>query len=243
MTIYETHPAATIFPMMDDESFAALKADIKANGLKVAGELYGNQVIDGRNRYKACQELGIEMEFWEIDESDKNFDPVAYVLSRNLYRRHLTESQRSIIAGKLAKLKVGQVGNGRKVEGPIGPSTLEQAADMLNVGRRSVVRAKQVLDAGSSEIIQAVESGKLPVSFAAKVVTEEPDKKTQSQLWKEGGKTALKAHISEASNYADEKDELRVSVTKRVQSWWSKLDKVGQTALYVAVCELYRQGN
>jgi len=74
---------------------------------------------------------------------------------------HLTESQRSIIAGKLATLKVGQVGNGRKVEAQICAPTLEQAADMLNVGRRSVVSAKQVLDAGSREIIEAVETGKL----------------------------------------------------------------------------------
>lgn len=205
--VYECHPAANIFPMMDEESFAALKADIKANGLKEPGKLYFDQVIDGRNRYKACQELGIEMEFWELDESDETFDPVAYVLSHNLHRRHLTESQRSMIAGKLAKLKLGQAGNGRKVEVSIDTPTLEQAADMLNVGRASVARAKQVLDAGSPEIIQAVEAGQLPVSFAAKFVTEEDDKRTQSKLWKQGGKDALKKHITEPSPYVEDDTE------------------------------------
>ena len=59
----------------------------------------------------------------------------------------LTESQRSMIAGKLAKLKVGGDGGNQHTggKGPIGPPTLEQAADMLNVGVTSVKRAKQVL--------------------------------------------------------------------------------------------------
>lgn len=58
---------------------------------------------------------------------------------------HLTESQRSIIAGKLAKLKVGDVNSQREIDGvSIETPSIEQAADMLNVGRASVARAKQV---------------------------------------------------------------------------------------------------
>ena len=111
------------------------------------------------------------------------------LLREKLHRRHLKESQRAIIAGKLAKLKVGGDRRSEDFKGQICPlPTLEQAADMLNVGRRSVVSAKQVLDAGAPEIVAAVEAGELPVSFAAKVVTEEDDKKTQAKLWKQGGK-------------------------------------------------------
>ena len=203
---YEIHPAATIFPMMDDMSFDALKADIQKNGLEKVITFYQGKVLDGRNRLRACQELGIEPYGEEIeDDGSGTFDPYQWVLSMNLHRRHLTESQRAMIGGRLATLKRGYVKTQReKDDAPIGvPSSIEESANMLNVGQRSVVRAKQVLDAGSKEIIEAVDSGTLPVSFAAKFVTEEPDKKTQTQLLKKGGKAALKEHITEPSPFVD----------------------------------------
>lgn len=229
------HSYAEIFPMYPKFAYEALKKDIAENGLIESVSFWNGMLVDGRHRWKACAELGIECGAFDL-ECDEG-ELLGIVLSRNLHRRHLTESQRSIIAGKLAKLKVGQVGNGRKVEGSIDSPTLEQAADMLNVGRASVVRAKQVLDAGSPEIIEAVETGKLPVSFAAKFVTEEDDKPTQSKLWKQGGKDALKAHITESSNYADADDELRVSVTKTIARMWKKWNAVERAAVRVWIDE------
>ena len=67
------------------------------------------------------------------------------------------------------------------------------------------------------------------MSLAAKVVAEEPDKKTQSQLWKQGGKDALKKHISESSTYVDSDDELRVSATKTIAKMWNVTLDVEQT--------------
>lgn len=240
-TQYEIHPAATIFPMMDEVSFAALKADIQKNGLEKVITFYQGKVLDGRNRLRACQELGIEPYGEEIeDDGSGTFDPYQWVLSMNLHRRHLTESQRAMIGGRLATLKRGDVGNGRKVDGQICPSTsLDESANMLNVGRRSVVSAKQVLGAGSKEIIEAVDSGKLPVSFAAKFVIEEPDKKTQTQLLKKGGKAALKEHITEPSPFVDGGDEKAECAVKTLKKLWKKWDALQRTAVRVWIDEHY----
>jgi ParB-like chromosome segregation protein Spo0J len=53
------HPLATIFPMMNETAFAELKADIATYGLHEAVWLYEDKILDGRNRWRACDELGI----------------------------------------------------------------------------------------------------------------------------------------------------------------------------------------
>lgn len=242
-TEYEVHPAATLFPMMDAESFERLKADIKENGQEKPITFFDGKLLDGRNRMMACHDLGIEPLSEEIEDAgDGSFDPFKWVLSMNLHRRHLTESQRAMVAAKLAKLKRGEIGNGRKVEGQICPPTVEQAASMLNVSSGSVKSAKQVLEHGSKEIIEAVEQGQLPVSFTAKVVAEEPDKRTQTQLLKSGGKAALKEHITEPSPYVDDKDEKAESAVGAFKKLWAKWDDVQRTAVRVWLDEHYLDG-
>jgi hypothetical protein len=88
---------------------------------------------------------------------------------------NLSESQRAIVAGKLANLEDGQ----RKSGSPIGEgaTTQAEAADLLNVGKRSVERAREVLNDGSAELVHAVEQGLVSVSAAADVarVAHRPD--------------------------------------------------------------------
>ncbi len=91
-TSRQAHAATELFPMMSDDEFAALKADIEQHGQREPAVYYKGQVLDGRNRARACEELGIELSQRELDEDQ---DPVAFVLSVNLHRRHLTPSQRS----------------------------------------------------------------------------------------------------------------------------------------------------
>lgn len=238
-TEYEVHPAATLFPMMDAESFERLKADIKENGQDQRITFFNGMVLDGRNRLKACQELGVEPRTEEI-EDDGVFDPFKWVLSINLHRRHLTESQRAMVAAKLAKLKVGNVKAQRDDSGvQICTPSIEDAASMLSVGRTSVAMAKKILEHGSKEIIEAVEQGQLPVSFTAKVVAEEPDRRTQTQLLKSGGKAALKEHITEPSPYVDDKDEKAESAVGAFKKLWAKWDDAQRTAVRVWLDEHY----
>ncbi len=186
---HEVHPVASLFPMMDDVSFQALKEDIKTHGQLEPILYWKNMLVDGRNRLRACEELNIEPR--EVELMDET-DPVAYVISHNLHRRHLTESQRAMVAGKLAKLKHGEVGNGRKVDGQICPSTKE-ASKMLNVSEGSTKHAKKVIADGASKVQQAVVQGELPVSVAAEFVKAVPDKEQQTKLMEDGVDTVRDA--------------------------------------------------
>jgi ParB-like chromosome segregation protein Spo0J len=98
---YRIHPVADIFPLIEGREFAALVEDIRANGQMEPVVLDSEgQLIDGRNRARACQALGID-----VKETRYTGDDVAvYIVSHNLHRRHLTDAQRAMVAARLANL-------------------------------------------------------------------------------------------------------------------------------------------
>jgi phage N-6-adenine-methyltransferase len=153
------HPVADIFPLMQGREFDDLVSDVRANGLRQPIITHENQIIDGRNRYRACIEA--EVEPW-FEEWDGNGDLTAFVVSLNIHRRHLDESQRAMVAAKLASMRLG--GNQHSEGMPIG-----RASELLNVGSRNVARAREVIDRGEPELVQAVERGDVAVSTAAEI--------------------------------------------------------------------------
>jgi hypothetical protein len=95
------HPVAMEFDLLQGEEFAELVADIKANGLihPITLDKEG-ALLDGRNRLRACALAGVKPRF----ETYKGDDPVGFVISANIHRRHLTKEQKAEkIAAALAK--------------------------------------------------------------------------------------------------------------------------------------------
>jgi len=178
----EIHPVALIMPPMNDEEFRMFKEDISGNGLIEPIVLFQGKVLDGRNRYNACRELGIEVfaRTWE-----GGMDPVEYVVSKNIHRRQLTPAQRATAAAKAigyhadeAKKRQQAAGaanmqkhheeSGHDVEPLVskpvdtlnessGRAT-EQAGKLFDVSHVSVSKAKYILDHGTEDEKQALES-------------------------------------------------------------------------------------
>jgi site-specific DNA-methyltransferase (adenine-specific) len=98
--LMEFHKICNIFPMMSEEEYLQLVLDIKAHGLREPIWTYQGKIIDGRNRYRACIELGIEPRYREWDGQGSL---VQFVVSLNLHRRHLTSSQKAAIALEIEK--------------------------------------------------------------------------------------------------------------------------------------------
>jgi ParB-like chromosome segregation protein Spo0J len=175
----EYHEYANLFPMLPDAELQELANDIKAHGLQVPVTTYQGKILDGRNRWRACQIAGVEPSMTEYTGDD----PLAFVVSGNLIRRHLDESQRGMVAAKLANLPEGRPG---KTTPPIGGVSQDAAAKMLNVGARTAERASRVVKAGTPELQAAVEAGevnlnqaeqlaKLPAARQLEVLAEGPE--------------------------------------------------------------------
>jgi len=174
----EFHEYANLFPMMDGKEFVELKADIIVNGLLDTIVVHEDKILDGRNRYKACLESDIEPAFTNYSGTD----PLSFVLSHNLHRRHLTESQRAMVAAKIANMpaNTGVAANLQSL------TSRAEAAEKLNVSERIVNTAKKVQKKGAPELIEAVETGEVSVSAASNIVDLPVNE--QKNIVKKGGK-------------------------------------------------------
>ena len=91
--------------MIAGADFAALVADIKANGLQEPIRTLGGLILDGRNRFRACEQAGVHPRTVDLPTDT---DPVKYVVSANIHRRHLSTSQRAMVAAEIANMRNGE---------------------------------------------------------------------------------------------------------------------------------------
>ena len=188
----EIHEAANIFPI-DDEHISDLAADIKKNGQKVAIELFEGKIIDGRRRFKACQVAGIE----PLTKNVLPEDPISYVLSLNLHRRHLTPSQLAMVGARAREIydreakerqhegqKSGGRGNTKNSVENLPPSfstgkARDAVGKAIGVSGKSIDHATRVLNQAVPEVVKAVDEGRMAVSTAAILAAEPEDKQME----------------------------------------------------------------
>ncbi len=181
------HEAAGLFPMMPDDVYAEHREDIRVNGQLETIKMLADKVIDGRNRLRACEELGITP---RLEELPPDTDPIDYVVSRNLHRNHLTPSQRALAAARVREIydqraKERQQAHGNTAPGKKKslqadlPEVIGQARDevarVFQVSGRSVDYATKVLKNAVPEVIQAVEEARMSINAAAVLCTEPRD--------------------------------------------------------------------
>lgn len=178
------HPAAEIFPLLEGKDFDELCASIKEHGQQVPIQMLGDKILDGRNRYLACRE--IKEEPWTVTAELGDLTPLQFVLALNNERRHMTPSQKAMVAGRARemfdaeakeRMSKGGAKNG-KTEGvenlpPLPKAKARDAAgEALSVSGRSVDHATKVLKEGTPEVAKAVDDGKVAVSKAAKIAAK-----------------------------------------------------------------------
>lgn len=160
---YPQHPLSAAFPAMSAEDFQALKDDIENEGQREPVIIFDGMVLDGWHRYRACIELGIKPTQFTFADND---DPVAFVTSHNLHRRHLTASQRAAAVVACANWVPANVGRPRGEPGsPLRQTNAEMAAK-AQVTPRTIQQAKAAERIG---LIDAVRDGAITAKEAGKI--------------------------------------------------------------------------
>jgi len=136
LTNLEFHELANEFPLLTKDETQELAEDIKANGLVEEITLFEGKILDGRNRYNACKIAGYDLNQDDIiffEERHPEEDPVAYVISMNIKRRHLGVGQRAAIGNRLVELMKAEDGKAKE--------KMKKAADAVKVAASAVEQA------------------------------------------------------------------------------------------------------
>jgi 16S rRNA G966 N2-methylase RsmD len=169
----EIHEAANLFPMIDGDEFTALVQDIRENGLIEPVWLTPDgALLDGRNRAAACKETGVALRT-RVYEGD---DPIGFVVSLNVKRRHLSVGQQAMLALQVIDAYEAE-GRERKAQAgskaaPGKPSTEKDGADLPHLSKRAPRardRAANVVGISGRAVAQAKRVAKQAPDLADKV--------------------------------------------------------------------------
>jgi hypothetical protein len=155
---FSQHPLSAAFPSMGEDEFQALYDDIETQGQNEPIIIHDGMVLDGWNRYQVLKKADLPIKHKTFDGND----PVAFVQSQNLHRRHLTESQR---AAAVVACSAWRPAHREKKVATVATlsKTNEQMAKDAGVSERTIRYAKSAKNAG---LIEAVRDGAMTAKEA-----------------------------------------------------------------------------
>ncbi len=244
------HPIADILPRLSGDEAASLRDDIHANGLIDQIVLLDGKILDGRNRYAALVELDMHrqenfyVEFEHVVKAaGSTAVPMDFVIAKNVERRHLTDSQRAMVAADFANMRQGERTDLVKpvdVGKPDGDKAIENggekgeldntepsanlplvsqgdAAKRLHVSERSVRSAVKVNERGTAALGQLVRDGKVAVSVAADIA--ELTKPEQDKIIAETPPARMKTIAKQTKRNARQKQLARKQMALPVKKY------------------------
>jgi len=226
----EFHPLSQMFPCMASDDLAVLRDNVAKNPPDVVKvDMLGGKVLEGKNMMLVAALLGLKVEFVEYEGND----PIGFLLTRNLHRRHLTISQRAYVAARMVTTTLGS--NQHKGTGIPEPSITEvtqpEAARLLGISVDSVSGASKILTSGNEEIIGAIRHGKKTINAAIRelnLTADADDSAEDSVLDEKKAAKVIKRYAGE--RYVDKMIDLMKSEGE------TNIDKLLGKAL-VAYCE------
>ena len=161
-----------MFPELPDWELRALADDIKEKGLLHPIVLYKGKILDGRNRHKACKLAGVKPRFAEWKGKGS---PLEWVVSENLIRRHLTSSQRAVLALDLLPLLEKEAARRQTLAkklakvGDNGKGKASQVAAKLTKTNSTYIEAVKNISKHAPELLEKVRSGIIKIPDATKL--------------------------------------------------------------------------
>lgn len=193
----------SLCPKLTPDELSGLEASIESDGCRDDIIIWANHdktIIDGHNRYRICKKLSKAYKTRSLSFATKD-EVKLWMLRNQMSRRNLSDSQRAMMAARLANL--GHGGDRRSEQAATLPvETQASAAEKFGVSERTVRSAKAVEKNGSEALKAAVTNGDIAVS-AAEVLAKKP-KAEQNKIVAKGPE-AVKAEAKKAKKPKPEK--------------------------------------
>lgn len=172
LSALELHPLCTLFPRLTGAEFEALQADIIANGQREPITVHEGLVLDGGNRYRACIEAGVEPLLQEFTGTD----PVSFVLSANLHRRHLTPGQQATIVSRAQDWTRAHCAGGDRKSDQSATLHLDSVSDRAAQSGASIRTQKMAdkVSRESPELAKRVAHGEISLPKALEQLSPKP---------------------------------------------------------------------
>jgi len=213
------HKYANYFPIIEGEEFEMLCKDIKENGQNEPVIMFHGEILDGVNRTRACQELGIE----PITKEYEGDDPLKYVISSNIRRRHLDTSQRAMLATEMLPEFEAEARSRHGKNGSVDPDVLvvneqgeararDQVGKVFGVSGVSVRRAKRVKEEAPEKVEEIIKGkttvtavdAELRADHAADRATKKKETATDKEV--EANKRFVAEYFQSIKQFVDEID-------------------------------------
>lgn len=191
---YTSHEVADWFPMLGDAELNELAASIKREGQIEACVVWGDVLVDGRNRWRACELAGVEPRVVAREfESEEHVG--RWIVAVNVARRMLSYSQKLFMGERLREREEVAARerqrerasrerdeNGRLVACEVAPQVAhippvvisresrkarDEAGKAAGVSGRALDQMRDVRQNAVPEVVEAVREGRLAVSAAA----------------------------------------------------------------------------
>lgn len=192
MTIaLEYHPIANLLPMPTEGEQTLLRDSIQKDGQLDPIVLLAGKILDGRSRYEACLTIGKTPETRNFNPEKDGASPTTWVLAKNLFRRHLSTSQRAAVSIDAmpffeaeAKERLNAVATGQAPEAPAGEAgrSADAAAAVAHVSASSIKHAKK-LKKEAPDLHGEVAAGTMTLNAAMEKLAE---RKAAAQAAKDG---------------------------------------------------------
>ena len=204
-TNYKVHKLAEIFPEADPDDFDSMVESVRALGrIRQSIVVYENQILDGRQRLKACKVAGVAPKFRRFEGTEE--EAAMLVLDLNLNRRHLSTSQKAAVSARIL--------GGKDVPECISALTAEKLAKKAKISRRTVFHAKKVYDHGTLEEIAAMESGESAVAPLAAAISEREKQWGESDYKDQLGRYIPEGDASHTWSRKSEADDIYLALRK-----------------------------
>lgn len=229
------HPLSALFAQYDlaGEDLNILAEDIKANGLHLPITTHEGMILDGWNRFQACQIAKVRPVFLSLAPG---LDPWEFVKGANMLRRHMSPAERVAVMllkrrmdgehSRMNECSDNHVVNNDQLNQSTKPSVREIQRD-LEVSKGVAVKAAQVARADDPALEHALSEKRVSLNQAAELAKmPEPERKAalESPALKppkptppapeSGDVAALKARIAELEA---ENEELKGHVQELIK--------------------------